>query len=181
MSKDYLHGDTSGYGSHIKVLEFIFRYIDEPKLAVELGMGMFSTPFLLDHCKVLVSIEQQEVEWYNRMLLNFKQNTDGGKWHCVFDIKFNYPFYLVDNNKQKYDLAFVDGAAYFRAASVVEFMRIGTPVIILHDSNLSWYGFGTLDQPAKDFGYMDHAFSWDHPHTRLFTTNQKLIDGIQNL
>lgn len=178
MSKDYLHGDTSGYGSHLTVLKFIFEQIDKPKLAIELGMGIFSTPFLIDHCDRLISIEQQDVEWYDKISKKYVDDVEStNKWLPNFAQHFNFAFNLAKN----YDFAFVDGAAYFRAASVAEFMRIDVPVIVLHDSNLGWYGFGTLDQPAKDFGYFDYGFEWDHPNTRVFTTNKKLIDAIQNL
>ena len=161
------------YATHIKVFEFIFQHIDKPKSGVEIGMGLYSTPLLINKCELLTSVEQQSAKWYLEVEKKFN---NAQNWTRIFKIGF-FEMDFMDT----FDFAFVDGAGYFRAAQVVQFMQFDVKNIVLHDSNLAWYGFGTLDQPAKDMNYFDYAFEWEHPHTRVFTKDKKLIDAIKNL
>lgn len=172
--KDYLNGDESGYGSHIPVLQFIFEHI-QIRNTIELGCGNFSTPFLIDNCKRVLSIEQSDFNWFKK--INSKYINDPG-WVGVYS---ENPMYLSNVDLDFYDFALIDGAGYTRVNCCAYCMFKKMDTILIHDSENSWYGYATLDDLAKRLRYFDFAFEQYHPQSRLFTKNEKLIAACKLL
>jgi len=137
-----------------------------------LGMGFYSTPFLIDHCYGVLSIEQQDKDWFRKVYDVYYLQRN---WQPIFNTN---PFYISDINIDIYKFALIDGVGAARACSVLYLMQKKMDTILAHDSENGWYGYATLDQPAKDLGYFDYAFEEYHPQSRLFTRNKKLITAI---
>jgi hypothetical protein len=167
---DYKQVDNSGYGSHIPALTFIFEHV-EIKTAVEYGMGLFSTSFLLDKVKdKVLSIEMQSEDWYERVINRYQSE----KWEHRYTDKvwkfMDYP---------DCDLLLVDGSSITRAIGVVYAMERGIETIVLHDTESSWYGYHMIAEYLKKFRYFEHEFIKQAPYTKVFTINKKLIDAIK--
>jgi len=167
---DYKQKDESGYGSHIPALSFIFEHV-EIKTAVEYGMGLFSTSFLLDKVKdKVLSIEMQSQDWYETVTNRYQSE----KWKHRFTDKvwkfMDYP---------DCDLILVDGSSITRAIGVVYAMERGIENIVLHDTESSWYGYNMIAEYVEKFGYFEQEFTEQAPYTKVFTKNKKLIDAIK--
>lgn len=168
--KDYLQPDASGYGSHIPVFQTICKYI-QIKNAIEFGMGIFSTGFLLDNCEYLTSIEMQENRWCEDMILKFKKYKNWNAFFIPNELCFN------DFNPKDYDFCLVDGIASTRAVTVNYFMQGGTETIMAHDTESTWYGWHHVKR-AK--GYFTQQFVNPSPATTIWTRNEALIKGLLN-
>lgn len=186
---EYLNGDISGYGSHLKPMEFIFENIPRPKMALELGMGFFSTPYLLDNCDNVFSIEMQSEEWYNKVKDQFKNRTNWGSLLTNKITKFIYiteqGAYAGNNNQimllRELDFVLVDGSAITRSVAVGYYMERDVETIILHDTETSWYGYNTINEYQEKFGYYMYEFRWEAPWTRVYTKNKNLIWKLKTL
>jgi hypothetical protein len=55
------------YATHLPILEVIREWHGEFKNAMEFGMGIYSTPYLIKNCKMLKSIETDSEEWFKRI------------------------------------------------------------------------------------------------------------------
>lgn len=172
MEKEYLKDDGSGYGSHIKPLQFIFQHIIVTN-AIELGMGMYSTGFLIDHAKALTSIEMQERKWYDIMLTKLPKSN----WHPICELG-DLQFMVHIPVAQIYDFALVDGAAATRAAAVNYFLEAALQVVVAHDTESSWYGWHHVRVPD---GYYAHTFKTVAPWTTVWTRDEKLIKALKVL
>lgn len=180
IPKDYLQEDTTGYGSHIPVLKFIFDTVDI-HYAIELGTGFFSTSFLLDHVKShLFSIEMQNKEWYNLVVERYEGNVEI-MWDHYFNDSLDAYLFNIGGPNLKHQFVLVDGSAVTRAIAVVASMDYGVPIIVLHDTESSWYGYSTIDEYLSKYGYYMHEFKDIAPYTKIFTTDEKLIAAFKNI
>jgi hypothetical protein len=169
--KEYLQPDTSGYGSHIKPLQFIFSVIEVAK-AVELGMGYFSTGFLLDHVKEsLTSLEMQEERWFRKIVERFSGHP---KWVPI--IALNPGAYRVIELKGV-DFALSDGHGDSRPQAVNHFMLNEIPTIVGHDTESTWYNWHLVE--AERFGYFTYQFTDIAPYTTVWTKDKGLIEALQ--
>lgn len=133
--------DGSGYSSHIPFLQFIFKKFD-PCSVVEFGMGLYSTPFFLVNCCNVVSIEMQDIVWYDKVTQKLGQNQ-------------NWKTYLAlgpDTWKQialpeKFCLAFVDGHIDSRTDCVNAMFNRQIPYIVAHDTECNVYHWQKIKQP----------------------------------
>jgi hypothetical protein len=164
------------YASHLPVLNFVFDSIPI-NFALEIGMGKFSTPLLVERTTDLVtSIENQDKDWYDKMSKN-RDERFGTHWYPRYDPTASSAFY----KNEYFDLVFVDGSAITRVVAVAHSMDVKTAVIIAHDIESGWYGYHLLDdhptskQYAK-FDYKPEGLPW----TRLYTINDKLISDCKN-
>lgn len=175
MTKDYLQGDESGYGSHIPILEFIFSHI-QVNFALELGMGMFSTPFLIDHVTdELTSIEQQDQKWYKKVVNHIEAGEKKCEWKHDYE-----PRILFSLLRESYDFVLVDGSSITRAPAAAHYMQLKVDTIVVHDSESPWYAYHLLEEYSNYNGYFCWEFRDNAPWTRVYTRNQKLIDAIKS-
>jgi len=171
--KPYHYDNDSGYGSHIEPLLFIFEHIPKCKKAVELGMGYFSTPLLLEKCESVVSVEMQEESWFN----DTKTKLYNDRWTPVLDL-LEDAYLRVDLENVSFGLS--DGHGSTRPEAINHFMQNNVETIVAHDTESTWYGWERVSDTAE-FGYYSYTFNKIAPYTTVWTKNQKLIDGLKAL
>jgi len=136
----------SKYATHLELLEFLFRSFDI-KSVVEFGLGNYSTRYFLDSGCLLVSVETQSKEWYDRITAEF----DNDLWIHHF---INYKEFADVRYPDRIDLVFVDGHEANRP-EVANYFFDKANFIVCHDFQKSkYYGWDRLLIP---------------PHYRLLT------------
>jgi len=165
--------EPDNYASHLPILEKVFATF-EIKKALEFGLGQFSTPFLVDHAEVVVSVEQESKEWYERI----KAQIHSGNWHPIFQPDPRVVFEHFDANNQHFDLVFSDGAAETRCLVANLAMERNVPMVILHDTEKIWYyKWNLLSIPANysrfNFCYRKGA---NKVTTILTNNNQSILE-----
>lgn len=169
----YNKPDTSGYGSHIPALKKLFSLV-EINHAIELGMGHWSTPFLLDHVKQsLASIEMQEQFWYHQICEAY-QHEAPIEWTPILALGKN-GYDGIDCTG--IDFAFSDGHGESRPQAVNYFMHRGVPIISGHDTESTWYGWHKV--AAEKYGYHEwkHEAIW--PATTIWAKDKDLIEKLK--
>jgi hypothetical protein len=146
----------NNYGSHIKLFEAIFGTVNINNV-LEFGMGDFSTGFFTDRCGFVVSVEQESMDWYNRLIGKISSNN--WKGHFEEDPKVIFEEY----SKQgiSFDLVFSDGKADTRRQVAELAFDRKIPIVVLHDAEKVWYyHWNLLDIPGEymrfDFRCMDN-------------------------
>lgn len=133
------YADLVSTASHLPALELFVKEFGVKKV-LEFGMGMYSTPFFVDNCEAVTSIEMQTPEWFERMTqeLGDRDNwtpylmlsQEEGK-RVVRDLACEW----LDETNEKYDLALVDGHAWTRVNVAHRLMtKERSPIIVLHDT-----------------------------------------------
>jgi len=133
------------YGTHKSVLEALFDKINIVT-CLEIGMGSYSTPLLIWKCKEVHSIEKNH-EWYDKVVKMYGSKRN---WYPVLD--------YTDIQYNRFDMIFVDGERFERAAYMNRALEMGVPIVILHDSELvDYYHLNLIDVPDTyarfDFQY----------------------------
>ena len=137
--------EPDNYASHLQIFEKVFGTF-EIKKALEFGLGKFSTPFFVDHAGMVVSVEQESQDWYEKM----KAQINSENWHPVFQPDPRVVFERFDANNQNFDLVFSDGAAQTRCLVANLAMERNVPVVVLHDAEKVWYyQWNLLSIPAN--------------------------------
>ncbi len=142
MKIEDLIDDGSGYGSHLPILNLIFKAYPI-KNVVEFGMGNFSTKyFMLKQCE-LMSVEMQDENWFvnlcKELLFDAKDH-----WNPICELgaaawkNIQYP--------QSIDLCFVDGHVDSRA-DCVNFMFNKALIIVAHDFECNVYHWENIIVP----------------------------------
>lgn len=175
MSKKYLNYHSDPYATHIPALQFIFEnHGKEIDFAVELGMGHFSTGFLLDHVtQSVVSMEMQEKAWYDKMVEELQvPKRQGAEWHPVLALGAD-TFHKVSTEGIVF--ALVDGHGSTRPEAVNYFMLNGVPTIVAHDTDSGWYGWERIIRND----YFVYHFTELLPYTSVWTKDESLIKALQ--
>ena len=151
------------YSTHIPVFEKLFATKKFSRI-LEFGLGFGSTPFLLEHCDHLTSIEMQSKEWYEKVHLELKNNP---KWESHMAIG-PYEFQRLGLAEESYDLVFVDGHGDSRPEIINRFFgKCNT--IITHDFETESYRWYLIQQPQE---YARYVYTNLNPYTALFTKDQ---------
>lgn len=135
--------DGSGYGSHLPILNFLFKG-NMIRNVVEFGMGNFSTEFFLCKQVDLMSIEQQDENWLKQMIAKNRPKWMVEKWEPILALgatkwtELDYP--------DKIDLCFVDGHLEARA-NCVNFMFNRADFIVCHDFECPVYNWDKIRIP----------------------------------
>jgi len=134
---------------------------------VEFGMGLFSTPFFLERCNEVLSVEMQSEKWYN---LIYSKYGDRTSWHPV---KFIHPYHAIDwMQEAKFDLCFVDGHINSRPECI---NLACAPIIVAHDTECQAYGWQRVSLPE---GYKEIKHTKQTPHTTVWIDEGKVKGGI---
>ncbi|HET7099044.1 MAG TPA: hypothetical protein VFI61_02330 [Patescibacteria group bacterium] len=136
-----------GWGSHLPVLANVLDKTEGPVL--ELGMGVFSTPFLHSMC-----------ESRKRLLVSYEENPYYVERHQTF-ANDNHKIILAENMDDakiddfKWSVVLVDHSALRRRIEAIRVAYIAQ-YVVLHDS----------DPPDPEhYGYPDKPFFFDvYPH-----------------
>lgn len=140
---EHIKNKINPYGSHLAFLRMIFKSF-EIKSVLELGLGENSTPFFLDQGCNLVSIEQQDAGWLNKMIKIIGENDN---WKKAFN---PYPIKEAKAFQSEFDLVFVDGHHESRADDVNNFFH-KSPLIVAHDfEKTKFYQWHKIKMP-KDY------------------------------
>lgn len=172
--RSYYDDGGSGYGSHIEPLLFIFNNIPKPRKAVELGMGNYSTPFLLENCDILLSVEMQEESWFNETRNTYSNHT---RWISALDLTEDAYLRI---NLEDVSFALSDGHGSTRPEAVTHFMKHGVETIVAHDTESTWYGWERIPVEVER-DYFKYMFTKIAPYTTVWTKNAKLIEALKAL
>lgn len=117
--------ELDNYASHLHIFEKVFATF-EIKKVLEFGLGKFSTPFFANHAELVVSVEQESKEWYERI----KAQINSANWHPVFQADPQIVFEQFDAKNENFDLVFSDGAAKTRCLAANLAMERNVPVVV---------------------------------------------------
>ena len=135
--------EFDNYSSHLAVFEKIHGAFSINNV-LEFGLGEYSTTFFTRHCGLVVSIEQESEEWYNKI----KAKINSPNWHPFFQRDPKSVFQSFDEKGTKFDLVFSDGLAETRCLVANLAMERNIPIIVLHDAEKIWYyRWNLLDIP----------------------------------
>jgi len=164
--------EFDNFASHLPIFEKVFATF-EIKKALEFGPGKFSTPFFVKHAELVVSVEQESKEWYERI----KAQVNSANWHSVFQPDPQVVFEQFDANNQKFDLVFSDGAAETRCLAANLAMERNVPVVVLHDAEKVWnYQWNLLSIPANYARFnFRHRKGVNKVTTILANANQNIL------
>ncbi len=165
--------EFDNYGSHLSILEKVFTTF-EIKKVLEFGLGQFSTPFFVSHAEVVVSVEQESQEWYERT----KTQINSANWYPVFQPDPQVVFGRFDAGSQNFDLVFSDGAAETRCLVANLAMERNVPVIVLHDVEKVWYYQWNLLSIPANYGRFNfrHRKGANKVTTILANSNQSILE-----
>jgi predicted O-methyltransferase YrrM len=122
------------YGTHLPLLQALCS-IHRPRLAIEFGMGLNSTGFLLRQAEMLISVEHDPT-WYGRVVRRLPHSD------CVLapvlwrDAQVEQILSLLAD--QRFDLALVDGPGPSRVPCAQALLsRAG--FVVVHDTEAACY------------------------------------------
>lgn len=149
------------YGSHLPILE---RLVPAGSRAIEFGCGLHSTPFLVQRCSYVMSIEMQSEEWFHKVQDHLIKTIPGVN-HSGRLALGPWAFLAIPLPPEPFDVAFVDGHGKSRFGVVNYLMRIGVPLIIAHDTEAKQYHWDRVGQ----HGYRRRDYTNLTPHTSAWT------------
>jgi len=171
---DKINGyEINDYSNHIHFFTKLFEY-KKFKSVFEYGCGLGSTPFFLDNCKRVVSVEMQEEEWYNKVKKELLSHKHGRKLklHCkISDDSFNF----IKSENEMFDLVFVDGI--FRGDCINVCLELGYKYIVTHDTEDKVYPYG-WDKINLPDGYLRYDFKQYGNWTTIFTDDIRLYNYL---
>jgi len=124
----------NNYSSHLTVFETLFNSF-KINSVLEFGLGEYSTPFFAGRSQLVVSIEQESKEWFDKTRVKI----NSPNWHPVFQQDPEAVFKYFDDKGMRFDLVFSDGLAQTRCLVANMAMKRNTPVVVLHDAEKIWY------------------------------------------
>jgi len=137
--------EFDNYSSHLSVFEKIHSAFNINSV-LEFGLGEYSTAFFAERCGFVVSVEQENSQWYDKI----KAKISSPNWHPVFQREPRAVFQYFDDKGIRFDLVFSDGLAETRCLVANLAMERNTPVVILHDAEKIWYyRWNLLNIPAN--------------------------------
>jgi hypothetical protein len=146
------------YASHLPILRKLFAG-GTIKKVFEFGMGRSSTPFLLNHCDSVISIEMQSGNYYNEMLSEYSCV----RWqpHLILDMEKAVDAIL---EIAEIDLVLVDGHGSNRFAQVQNAMRV-SPIVVAHDTEEPSYRWDRIRLPN---GWECVTYETEKPWTSVY-------------
>lgn len=159
------------YSTHLEFLDKILSFIDKPEVAIEFGMGNYSTELLIKKTINLISIEMQSENWFNEMVLKFSSNKN---WKPLYSFGPNN--FLDIEYPNSINFSFIDGHGDSRPDCINFMMQKNCPIIVAHDTEESGYGWDrvlTNDYKKIDFKKFKN---W----STLWTTNVNLYNFLKN-
>ena len=149
------------YGAHLPVLEFL-RPIWRERKVFEVGVGKHSTPYLLTHAESLLSIEEADAGWLDKV----SQLVGAAPcWtsHLIPDL--NDGLKMATENGP-YAMSFIDGVANTRVEYLRELFKVTEFAIVGHDANdqrytsYNWSSVPTPDGWIKLVATDHNTITW---------------------
>jgi len=156
------------WGSHLYVFRELFEWTGDLESIVEFGSGEFSTPFLAEHCRELISVETSR-RYYNRA-----RELYPGVTVRFVPAQFMHEFNVI---APWTDLVFVDSDRRFRKILVEWALEQRVPYVVLHDADKPrLYGYDRVRVPS---GYLARVCRVVPKTTVLLTTDTRVGMGVQ--
>jgi len=146
MKLEDIKDDGSGYGSHLPILNMLFRAYPSIEHVVEFGMGNFSTKYFMCQQCELMSVEMQSEEWFAKMSAELMNEA---KEHWTPVLALGATEWKTLKYPDVVNLCFVDGHAESRA-DCVQFMFDKAMIIVCHDFECPVYEWSRIQKP-NDF------------------------------
>lgn len=160
---------TAGWSSHLPVLNRVISLVNGPVL--ELGTGLFSTPFLHWMCQDkgvrLESFEQSE-EYYNIFHHVRRSRTFQNKNHNITLVK---DWDKIDIDNTHWSLVFIDHNTERRSIDTIRLAN-KADYIVIHDTQDSSYNY---DSVWSHFKYVKH-FDQFSPRTSVVSNFYEVKD-----
>jgi hypothetical protein len=165
--------DFDNYRSYLLIFEKLLGSF-EVNDVLEFGMGEYSTPFLAQRCRRIVSVEQESRQRYDRTVAAIQSPN----WEPFFECNPAAVFEHFDRQKRQFDLVFSDGVPQTRCLIANLAMRKHVPFVVLHDAEKVWhYRWNLLDIPETYYRFnYRHRDSAGKVTTLLTNTGQEEID-----
>jgi hypothetical protein len=157
-------------GTHLPVLRLAIDTM-KPRIVVELGMGLSSTPFLHEHVPSFISLEDDE-RW-----ATCSSCKEGTSEHRVMSFREFIASPRPFGDDPANTLLFLDGPDQQRKELLALAVEAGVPVIVEHDAD-------SFEPERVDFiglvtganGYAVHQYVGQNPETLLITKADHRID-----
>lgn len=172
MEEKQVH-NLDPYSTHLPILTEIAKHIPTT-LALEYGMGDFSTPFLAKNFDKVISIETQDEKWFQKVQEKYGVQNPNMKLLCSLD---GNEFQHFHRESSFYSLVLCDGRGDRRFDCInLAFGKAG--VIVAHDTEETGYQWNRVLMPVNgDFVWLD--VTEYVPWTSVITENKELIHELQ--
>ncbi len=168
-----------GYATHLPILDFLLDEI-KPQASLEWGMGLYSTPLLIEKSPKVCSIETTSLEWSEKMSEKFLH------CDCCFSVETKISdtgaLDILDNlsnSSDCWDLILNDGDAHSRhiIAQTCQFWDPVGTVIVSHDTQEKQYRYDSIliREGWQWVDIMDYSV-W----TSVLTNKSELIQKLYN-
>ena len=166
------------YGTHYPVLaELINKF--KIQNVLEFGAGNYSTGLFVENCSKVLSIEMQNIEWFEKVKEKFIDNIDSGLLtiKCILDYDgLSSIEYLNTIPNNKFDMVFIDGAGESRY-NCANYAKSITDIIVCHDTEYPGYHWENI--------IIDGSWIWIDikiydTWTSVMTKNKKVIKYIKS-
>ena len=165
--------ETSGYASHLGILGEVCDVL-KPRDAIEFGCGYHSTPYLLDRCEELLSIELNR-EWLYKVEERLTES-QRKRW-VRMPITNELLVWLMPGVMHETGLVLVDGADYRARKDVAQACMLfqTARVVVCHDSERMEYNY---DQVMLPEGWQCIRIEEEMPWTSVYTTDGGLASAL---
>ena len=165
------------HATHIPILHYLVEELNASR-SLEIGLGYYSTGYLVEACVSLTSYETKNVDpelnWFNYITekLGKKKN-----WEAIsIDDIHNLANALFKEKKKFYDLVFVDGSIESRALSANIALNVLKPkFVVVHDIEGEEYDYDeVLNEDYYYYEYRKYA-----PNTGVYVKNREDFEKIK--
>ena len=166
--------EFDSYSSHLAVFEKIFSSFNIESV-LEFGMGKYSTVFFAERCKLAVSIEQENQQWYEKL----SSEIHSPNFFSVFQENPEAVFQYFDEKGTRFDLVFSDGMTNTRCLVANLAMARNVPMVVLHDAEKIWYYRWNLLNIPADYRRFDFRGKQGAKKVTTILTNRDadIVDG----
>ena len=163
------------YGSHLPILEAIAAQ-SGGRMALEFGMGVNSTGFLVDRFEVVFSVEH-DPRWYRRTLLALESRDGTGVLIPVLWRDEHVEKLLQYLATERFDLALIDGPGHTRV-SCARALLDRAEFLVLHDTEAVCYGWERLLDSEAIRPYPFYTFRRQVPWTTVVCSDERKLDVL---
>ena len=160
------------YTTHIPAFRDIFAAREFDRI-LEFGLGHGSTPFLLENCSHLTSVEMQSEEWYERVVSSLGERKN---WKPIMSIG-PFGFLELPIFDQPYDLVFADGHGDSRPEVISKYSGL-CDTIVTHDFETPSYRWNLIN---LDDSYKCFVYKALDPWTAVFTRDSSLMMHLSKI
>jgi predicted O-methyltransferase YrrM len=159
------------YSTHTPVLNAIIQSQNIDSV-FEFGCGMYSTLLFQKHCKKVIAIEMQSLEWYEKIKPIVEDNVA-----LLYNPGPLDAINTFEKIQQNFDLIFVDGHGDSRWQCINAGFK-KTNIIVTHDVETASYNWHLVDMPPE---WSYYEYNKLYPHTGVYYKNKSLLTVLENI